>query len=363
MAKKGDMRTIIRLSFAAALAVSVGFVWTVGQTGLQQTNRNLCELWASLPLPKYESCEFQNALVYVWACAALVAVIWLLLEFFRLGPVRHHVERFCVIAKAWFLRHLKMIEPYHIIILGLVIIVAGLVWQWRKTPEVVALRTEITNLQNELANALKTKTPITNAPRDSSSATIQSVPQSNSNGAPPDAIVVAKPSKNYFASEKTDLGNLLSSISDRLNKEGLDAVNEARRLSNAPEGRQTQEQLALLWQHTENARNLTIILSRSIWDDIIGKNPKYRNELTQIVGSNHPDNLPIAPFQRAVGVYSRDLAIVSNEYKNMNDVTKGFMGELFKRDAQIVYDTSGKFQGWIQECIERIDNMREALSP
>jgi hypothetical protein len=44
------MFIIVRLVFAAAVAVSLGFVWTVGQSGLTQVNRNLCELWASLPL-------------------------------------------------------------------------------------------------------------------------------------------------------------------------------------------------------------------------------------------------------------------------------------------------------------------------
>jgi hypothetical protein len=70
------MRGIFRLLLAAAAAVSAGFIWTVGQAGLAQTNRNLCDLWASLPLPTYKTCAFQNSLVYAALFAAAVLIIW-----------------------------------------------------------------------------------------------------------------------------------------------------------------------------------------------------------------------------------------------------------------------------------------------
>jgi flagellar biosynthesis chaperone FliJ len=84
-------RAILRLTTAAAIAVSLGFVWTVGQSGLQQTNRNLCELWASLPLWRYEQCEFQNILVLLWLAAAITAAMYLLIEAFQLSFVRRYV--------------------------------------------------------------------------------------------------------------------------------------------------------------------------------------------------------------------------------------------------------------------------------
>jgi hypothetical protein len=70
------MRGVFRLLLATAAAVSVGFIWTVGQAGLAQTNRNLCDLWAALPLPPYKACEFQNALVYIALIAAALLLIW-----------------------------------------------------------------------------------------------------------------------------------------------------------------------------------------------------------------------------------------------------------------------------------------------
>jgi hypothetical protein len=73
----------VRIAFFAALAVSGGFTWTVGQSGLQKTNQNLCELWASLPLPRYESCEFQYVLVGAWGLVAALGLLWIAVELFR----------------------------------------------------------------------------------------------------------------------------------------------------------------------------------------------------------------------------------------------------------------------------------------
>ena len=76
-------RNLIRLLWVAVIAVSLGFVWTVGQSGLKQTNANLCELWRALPLPNYASCEFQQALIYIWLDASVLGVLYLLFEFYR----------------------------------------------------------------------------------------------------------------------------------------------------------------------------------------------------------------------------------------------------------------------------------------
>jgi hypothetical protein len=48
--------------------------------------------------------------------------------------------------------------------------------------------------------------------------------------------LVVKLPKNYFPAEKIELGNLLSLILTHLNKEGLDAANEASLVSKPPEG-------------------------------------------------------------------------------------------------------------------------------
>ena len=89
------MRNLVRASMLAAIALSGGFTWTVGQSGLSATNRNLCELWASLPIPAYPKCEFQNFLVYVWMAVAAMSVIWIGYEvicWFRRRSARRATE-------------------------------------------------------------------------------------------------------------------------------------------------------------------------------------------------------------------------------------------------------------------------------
>ncbi len=78
------MATYLRVLFGGLLAVTLGFTWTVGQSGLEQTNRNLCDLWRSVAPLRYESCEFQYVLVTIWFLAALAGGLRLLFEGCRL---------------------------------------------------------------------------------------------------------------------------------------------------------------------------------------------------------------------------------------------------------------------------------------
>lgn len=77
------MYAFVRIALVAALAMSGGFTWTVGQSGLKQTNTNLCELWASLPLPSYSGCEFQYGLVLAWAAVFALTILWVLIIIYR----------------------------------------------------------------------------------------------------------------------------------------------------------------------------------------------------------------------------------------------------------------------------------------
>lgn len=78
------LRNLVRLTVAVAVAVTTGFTWTVGQSGLRQTNSNLCDLWKSLPLPSYPSCEFQYVLPLVWGLVFFLALGWAFFELVKL---------------------------------------------------------------------------------------------------------------------------------------------------------------------------------------------------------------------------------------------------------------------------------------
>ena len=88
------------------------------------------------PLPRYQSCEFQNILVYIWLSAAVLAAIWPLVELLRLKTFLCVIllVYFLTVTKPWIFRCLRSLEPTHIIALGLIIALVGVIWQWRKTP-------------------------------------------------------------------------------------------------------------------------------------------------------------------------------------------------------------------------------------
>jgi hypothetical protein len=62
--------------------VTFGYIWTVGQGGFDAANRNLCDLWADTFGPP-PSCQFNKYVLWLWGLGALLAVIFLALDFIR----------------------------------------------------------------------------------------------------------------------------------------------------------------------------------------------------------------------------------------------------------------------------------------
>lgn len=170
------------------------------------------------------------------------------------------------------------------------------------------------------------------------------------------------PSKNYFQAEKVELGNLLSDVLSHLNAEGRQAAMDAQRFSSPPIGPQSKHQLMELQSQIDNIRSQTVNLSRALFDNILQRNAKFNYELTQVIGSNSGDNLPLAPFQRALNAYHRDISVFLDQYDQIPEQTRAWiLDELFRRDALALSDTASAFNGWLQQCTGRIDDMREAL--
>src|SRR5262245_6951089 len=76
------MRWTLRI-LSGLCVLTFGYVWTVGQAGLNSTNKNLCELWNAVwPWP-WESCAFHTAILMLWAVAAIVSLTFLITELVR----------------------------------------------------------------------------------------------------------------------------------------------------------------------------------------------------------------------------------------------------------------------------------------
>jgi hypothetical protein len=166
------------------------------------------------------------------------------------------------------------------------------------------------------------------------------------------------PTKNYFAEEKVELGNLLVGLATKLNDEGLRAANQGYRFGGMLP--QAKPQLVELIQQVDDTRKLTISMSRAIWDTIIYKNPRFNTELTEIVGSNG-GNTPLAKFQVALNTFHRDLSIFIDRYDQLSDKDRPWIAELLRRSGDDAHYASDEFKGWIQQCNNRIDEKRELL--
>jgi hypothetical protein len=134
------------------LRMWAGSVW--GLFGL-----SISSFYTMLSLPA--DSEWRPALTYagiVFFLLSAVVLFW---------PLLHRENRVLVSAK---LKHPKkwiaeLVEPSHIVILGLLIALAGAIWQWRRAPPIdpaiASLQTEIANLRASLAEAQKPAVPVT----------------------------------------------------------------------------------------------------------------------------------------------------------------------------------------------------------
>jgi hypothetical protein len=57
------------------LVVTFGFAWTVGQAGLEATNRNLCDLASAVWVRPVTDCRFADWIVWLWGLRFVTGVI------------------------------------------------------------------------------------------------------------------------------------------------------------------------------------------------------------------------------------------------------------------------------------------------
>jgi hypothetical protein len=184
-------------------------------------------------------------------------------------------------------------------------------------------------------------------------ATIESGQTAN-----PSPTLTPKISKNYFPAEKIELGDLLSGIAAKLNNEGLMAANQGYRYSSG----QFASSAALTDLSSQVGKTMDLVeaMRRGIWDEIILKNPRYETELNRIVQPSSGN--PIVSFQNPLESYRREIDILARKYDGFDDETQRWLGsDLLGNFANSVHQASDSFKGWIQQCNNRIDNMRDAL--
>jgi hypothetical protein len=76
------MRWAFRI-VSGLFVVTSAYVWTVGQTGLDATNKNLCELWAKVSHQTLSSCELHEWVLTIWIGGFFAAVGFLIFDLIR----------------------------------------------------------------------------------------------------------------------------------------------------------------------------------------------------------------------------------------------------------------------------------------
>lgn len=65
------------------LVVTFGFTWTVGQAGLEATNKNLCDLMSAVWFEPVTDCSFPTWIIWLWGLGAVAALVFLIVDAVR----------------------------------------------------------------------------------------------------------------------------------------------------------------------------------------------------------------------------------------------------------------------------------------
>lgn len=364
------MLILVRLGLAVAAAMSLGYAWTVGQTGLKQTNRNLCELWASLPLPRYERCEFHYVLVVLWLFVAVVIVLWICIEvFLRRRTIKtftlrvYSAVKLCVVyVGGKVARAAKQVEPWHVIVLGLVIAVAGIVWQQSRAspaPRVEfhpdpAIVTELENTKKQVREKerqLQEARKVQLAPQGGTAAlepaqreAVPRPPQPELKPTPP------LPTRHYSPEERNDILGTLRSLQTFLETTRASVPSGLQRVStmgrhgfmNLP---RNSEALGVATELENYARNLES--DRVAIKDILKKASFFEQVIYPIVDAPRIDEI----YAKQRGAVLTVVEVLKEAAKLPDDIR--FIPVALKQLEQVAEARSAHFT-WAGDSIERI---------
>ncbi|TAJ35380.1 MAG: hypothetical protein EPO55_25760 [Reyranella sp.] len=166
--------------------------------------------------------------------------------------------------------------------------------------------------------------------------------------------------KDYFPAEKQRLSQLLAETSERLNKEGLDAV-QAPWIRHVWTDR-TNLQIDELISQIEGTRELVTKLQTDIWDKTVLQNQKYRDELLEVVGLQSGDT-PLNNFQGAMGHFLTNVRTYKERREKLADEDRYWTANMIlNREIQdAVMPAANAFHAWITTCNQKIDAQRAIL--
>jgi hypothetical protein len=229
-----------------------------------------------------------------------------------------------------------VLEPWHIIALGLVIAVGGLLWQWKYKPPADP---QIAELRSQVEALIKTRSttpePVTKAAADKS--------------------ILRE--RGYLKDEKEDLGAKLRKISSSIHSTGDEILTKAEVAINGSYWERADANVAPEIQRIGDIRSLTIEMHKSLYDGLIDKEREFREELNAVLFPKEP----FTEFQIAANDFHNGLAVWMKLRDSADNAARNELHRLVLASRMSFGVTRDRFAHWLSQRLEIVDRARRDL--
>lgn len=165
--------------------------------------------------------------------------------------------------------------------------------------------------------------------------------------------------RTYLPAEKKRLGELVASISERLNNDGLRIVRAPwlRSVHISPDN----AWIATLANNVAATCAAVSELIEEVWTRTLTQNPKYERELVAIVGGLDGTH-PLSNFRGQVENYRREIERFQATQIPHGEIRDWLVDYVFRREPQdVIRPSAEKVESWIGQCNAKIAQEREIL--
>jgi hypothetical protein len=165
------------------------------------------------------------------------------------------------------------------------------------------------------------------------------------------------PAKKYSSANAKALGAALQKISQVLDREGTLVVREINTIANTPLATSPKQQIYETIGRLDRVRNLTHTVEILIWDDLLRGNPKFVDELDEIVQKREL----MTSLEGAAKVYFEGLTTVVSLQGKIDAPGKVQLFQLLNPTRDAFRQAASDFESWVQQCKSRIDEKNKEL--
>jgi len=114
----------------------------------------------------------------------------------------------------------------------------------------------------------------------------------------------------------------------------------------------------------ESVRRSTRDAFNKLYYGIVQKHPRFKSELREVLGDRDlsDQDSKLMQLERKMEAFHRELSILLDRFDRLAGDDRIWVGQLiFQSQGAAVYGAATQMQGWINDCNQRIDQLRELL--